>query len=407
MGPGMAYWEERYRKVRQPVLNPVITGFNVNIDRIVTVDHELLDSPALHASSLGDLRKRLVRSMEHCTAAEWIIGDPGVYRDIAGYFSGSGSLALGGQAGIAACHLAALGAPKVTCIAPALGAEAARFLREGGVTLAGPANGVDTVHMILEYAPGLVPLAEGTVPRNNRFIISPRKTSQNTLLPDPVSGDLLAVFSSCSHAFLSGFQYLATDLEFRHGASQILAMKAANRNLRVHIECVSATDPGTNAGIVRHILPVADSAGMNENELSLLLGRQAGPGPESLVQDMIGLARRTGLPRIHLHTFGYYLEIIRDDCSIPDISQEGLLFAARAAAMYAGGPGSTVTPAGLAAVDRVASVFGTGELPGLSSAGPYRVLVVPTLIAPGITRTVGIGDVLSSTAFVAEPFRPG
>ena len=405
MYPDIMYWEERYRTVRQPRLGPVLTGFNVNIDRIVTVDHALLESPALHAGSLRDLRERLVRSMEQCTAAEWIIGDLLVYRDITEFFSRSGTPALGGQAGIAACHLAALGAPDVLCIAPSLGPEEARLLRQGGVTLAGPESPGGAVHTILEYSPGLVPLMEGAVPRNNRFIVSPRKSSGNTLLPDDVMSALLPKISACSHAFLSGYQYLSTDREFRQGAAQIRAMKQANHDLRVHIECVSATDPAVNAGIVRHILPAADSAGMNENELSLLLGRPAGPSPEALVRDMIGLADRTGLARIHLHTFGYYLAIQRNDCTIPEVSQDCLLFAARTAAAYAGGTGSSVTPSGLRAVNQVASVFDAGEIPGISTRGTYLILGIPALVATGITKTVGLGDVISSTAFAAEPFR--
>ncbi|NMB80163.1 MAG: hypothetical protein GYA23_13825, partial [Methanomicrobiales archaeon] len=41
---------------------------------------------------------------------------------------------------------------------------------------------------------------------------------------------------------------------------------------------------------------------------------------------------------------------------------------------------------------------------GIFTAGNYNLVAVPTLIARDITRTVGLGDILSSTAFVYDPF---
>lgn len=397
-------WEREYASLKVPALNPVMTGFNVNIDRIITVSRDLLDSLTPATGSMAEFRKRLVHSMEHCTAEEWIVDDPGSYRDITGYFSSGGSLALGGQAGIAAAHLARLGAPGVTCVAPAMGENTVRMIKASGAGVLGQATGMDMVHTILEYSPDLIPLAEGAIPRNNRFIVSPRKSAGTTILTDNALAALIPRLSACTRAFLSGYQYLKTETEFREAAAQIQTIRAANPDIRVHIECVSATDPAVNSAIVHHILPVADSAGMNENELTLLKTKAGDRSPAGLAQSILELARETRISRIHLHTFGYYLLVIRKDRAVAETSRAALMYAALVVAKAAAGTGTGISPKGIEAVREIAGAFAPGAGPGIFTDGDYLIIAVPTMIATGITRTVGLGDILSSIAFVADRF---
>ncbi len=404
MEPERMYWEERYRQVTRPVIGPAITGYNVNLDRVITVGRDLLESPELGSGMLGGLKERLVSSMERCTAAEWIVDDPDLFRRISDFFAGSGSCSLGGQAGIAARHLTGLGAPRVFCAAPGMGVTATGMLREHDVTVVNSAGGPDCTHIILEYAVGLVPTPDDVIPRSNRFIISPQKTGLNTILSHDLLALVLQKVPLCTRAFLSGFQYLSGNEEFRDAVSQIRAMKDANRDLKVHIECVSVTDPAVNAGILHHILPAADSVGLNENELSLLLGRPCGSDPVMLVHHMEELGRLTGLSRIHLHTFGYYLLLLKNQGADPRGSQESLVFTAQVAAGAAEGTGTAVPAVGLSAVKMISGQFGPGPAPGIFVTGDYHLLVVPTLIAEGVSRTVGLGDIISSTGFVTDPF---
>ena len=400
-----AYWKQQYEQVRAPQLNPVVVGFNVNLDRIIPVNHTLLDSADFQKSDLANLRVRLMRSMAHCTAEEWFVADTVQYARFAEFFSKTGSLAMGGQAGIAALHLAALEAPAVFCLAPTVGPWAVQMLRNCGVQVPGQDTGAstcpDTVHLIFEYQPGLVPLAGDAVPRNNRFIASPRKTSANTILSAESLAAILPQISICTRAFLSGYQYLEGEREFERAADQIRALKNSNPQMRVHIECVTVSDETILAGLMHHILPVADSAGMNEHELALMPCIGGDATPAGLVQGMLKLAQETGLARIHLHTFGYYLLVIRKERAVQEISRAALLFAARVAAEAAGGTGTCISQQGIEAVREIAGAFAPGPAPGFFTASDYLVLAVPTLIASGITRTVGLGDILSSTAFVA------
>lgn len=400
----LQFWEEQYRNVQPPALNPVLTGFNVNLDRIIPLDRTLLDSLDPADGIMGELKDRLVRSMELCTAAEWIVDNPESFRQITDFFAGYGSLSLGGQAGIAAVHLAGLGVPEVFCAAPVLGRTAARHLISGGVRVPGGPTGPDVVHTILEYPPGLVPLASGAVARNNRFIISPKKTAETVLLGETARAALNAPVRTCTRAFLSGYQYLTRETEFREAVRQVGMLRRENPAIRVHIECVSVTDPDINAGIVRHILPAADSAGMNENEISLLLRHPAENGPAGLAGAMFTLAEQTNLSRIHLHTFGFYLQLIRRGRADPDYSRHALLWAARTAASATGGSVMSVSPRGLATADELALSYGPESAPGIFVHGDYYLLAIPTLVVQDVRTTTGLGDIISSSAFVADRF---
>jgi len=400
------YWAEEYRKVSLPALNPTIVGFNINLDRIIPVNPELLEMPGFGSGDLFELRSRLIHSMEHCTAEEWFVSDQDRYDRFMKFFSRAGSLAPGGQAGIAALHLKTLGVPEVTCLAPEIGTEAEKILARQGIRVPGRKPGKtakpDTIHLVFEYRPGMVPLAVGATPRNNRFIVSPKKTANSTLMDEESLRLFLPELSSCTRAFLSGYQYLRDEAEFARAARQIRALKSANNAMRVHIECVSATDAPILHGLMHHILPAADSVGMNEHELSQIPGIGSSSSPAGRVQCLLNLAKETGLSRIHLHTFGYYLLIIRKDRAVPALSQAALLCAARVVAEAAGGTGTGLSAQGIAAVREIAGSFAPGPSPGIFSAKDYHVLAVPTLIAQGIQRTVGLGDILSSTAFVAD-----
>jgi ADP-dependent phosphofructokinase/glucokinase len=411
-------WTELYNRAGTPELHNVLTGFNVNLDRIIQVSHELLESPALVDGELRELRSRLIHSMELCTAEEWFVSDRARYTGYLDYFSEAGPLTVGGQAGIAAVHLASLHIPVVICTAPSLGGKTREILTKSGVQVLGDSApgqaALDSIHLVFEYKPGLVPLAGGALTRDNRFIASPGKSSGNTLLSEKSLADVLCGISSCTRAFLSGYQYLQGEGEFYHAARQIRAIKANNPAMKVHIECVSVTEARVIAGIVHHILPSADSAGMNEHELSLMLNDIRGvsgaggtmdtrtaPG---LVHGMVALAKETGLARVHLHTFGFYLLVIKKDCGSPEKSRAALLYAAQVVATAAGGTGTRISPAGLAAVGQIRQVFGKEQAHGIFLHEGYYLIIIPTLIAENISKTSGLGDILSSTAFVADPF---
>jgi ADP-dependent phosphofructokinase/glucokinase len=408
-------WHDLYRDLKPPSLGRIVVGFNVNIDRIVPVTENLLLSLPPVTGELALFRDRLERSMQTCTADELFVQDPVGYQQFIRHFSGTS--AIGGQAGIAAVHLASAGASEVICIAPSLGVTTQAMLRKAGVTIPGsdrvPAEQPDTVHLVFEYAPGIVPLAEGAMPRNNRFIISPVH-DPSTVLP---AGDLLRRFldaaAVCDRAFLSGYQYLTSDREFLIAAGQLRAAKQQNPDLRIHAEWVTVENQEITGRFIRHILPFTDSLGLNEQELGFLYrcvnpaaSRDQGNAPvpaDVLAHQAREICRSTGLVRLHLHTYGYYILVCKGS-RYPEKDRDALLYASLNAAPGTGGEEPGFVPEGQRALEDMAHVFGRGLSPGIFRAAEYHVIVIPSLITRGITRTAGMGDRISSLAFAGDPF---
>ena len=411
-------WQKLYDNISSVPLNSTIVGFNVNLDRIITVTPELLSSPLLNLPILSELRSRLLHSMETCTAEEWFVTDPQMYQQFTRLFADYGHRVIGGQAGIAAVHLASIGISNVLCITHSVGPDTKKILTDAGVHLldlkVDNESSSDTIHLIFEYPPGLVPLVKGGTPRNNRFIASPAHTPKSVLIPCDRMDALNQWIAQYTCAFLSGYQYLQTDEEFCMAADQCRLMKKNNNRMRVHVECVSVTDNKIINGFLHHILPVADSIGLNEHELVLLLHslnlKHEEPGifeilsPVQLVKGALLICKKSGLKRLHLHTFGYYVQVLRNDCANPEKSLNALLFAARAVAQAAQGTHREISPAGLSAIVEVDKTFGPQISPGIFRNNTHTIVMIPTIIAKNIKKSSGLGDILSSSAFVADQF---
>ena len=303
-------WENLYQSLQKPQLDPVITGFNANIDRVIPVTPDILRSFEQHAVQGFDaLLDRLKQSMRYCSADEVFISEPSLYRELSESFSRSGTLTIGGQAGIAAVHLRRLGIPSVTCAVPGAGPETCALLQNAGVIPltfeSGAGDRSDIIHLIFEYPPNLVPVADGVVPRSNRFIVSPVHDSSTVIIPKASENSFLEQIASCRRAFLSGYQYLRTEQEFVTAARQIRMIRSVHPLMRTHVECVSGADRNVMTMMLRHIIPNTDSIGLNERELGLFMHALRAPDPASAallpsspvacVRDAIALADATGV----------------------------------------------------------------------------------------------------------------
>jgi ADP-dependent phosphofructokinase/glucokinase len=412
-------WEKSYQSMKIPHMDPVITGFNANIDRIIQMTPALLRSFERHEVPGSDaILPRLKQSMRYSAADEVVISEPSVYQKLSEFFSRSGSLSLGGQAGIAAVNLRRLGIPSVTCAVPGAGPQTCSLLQDAGViplTFESEASArSDKPHLIFEYSPGLVSPAEGVVLRNNRFIVSAVHDASTVIMPDASMTIFLEQIHTCRRAFLSGYQYLRTEREFVTAARQIQQIRNVHPLMRTHVECVSGADTSVMAMMLRHILPVADSIGLNERELGMFTRvvrkeDTASPSlvpssPDINVRDAIALADVTGVPRVHLHTFGYYILILNSETVQPELSRNALLLAAKVTAASAGLGKQILSPEGLRAYAAIQEVFGPDETPGIFKENTRIVVLVPTYISQNVQKTTGLGDILSSTAFVADNF---
>ena len=399
------------------MLQSTVTGFNVNLDRTIPVTRELLSTGPFARRDMAEYRMRLIHSMETCTAEEYFVHDWQPYQDISALFPGSGGIAIGGQAGVAAVHLASIGVENVVCVTGSLGNVTREILRGAGVTIlefdAGITGGLDTIHLIFEYPPGLIRISEGVIPRSNRFIVSPAHEPSSVLIPEGSMGRFLTDTLCCTRAFLSGYHYLDSEREFCAARDQIREMKRNNRNLKIHVEWVSPGERERISRFIHYILPETDSLGLNEQELRLI-SRHLNPGfirspamrevsPVSLSEEALEICRTAGLARMHVHTFGYYILIFRKEPVDPEGSRNALLFASREVCRAAGGVAGLVSPEGTRATGQVAGVFGEELSRGIFCTGGFYVILVPALMVPAITRTAGMGDRISSAAFAADP----
>jgi ADP-dependent phosphofructokinase/glucokinase len=410
-------WENLYQSVKKPPMDPVMTGFNANIDRIIRLTPALLRSLEQHAFEGFDaLLPQLEQSLKYCSADEVFIRQPSHYRELSGSFSQSGTISLGGQAGIAAVHLRRLGVPSVTCVVPGAGPRTCALLADAGVTplTFTTGGGDDIVHLVFEYPPDLVPPAEGVIPRSNRFIVSPLHDPSTVLIPPASAQSLQQQTASCRRAFLSGYQYLHTEQEFVTAAQQIRMIRDLHPLMRTHIECVSGAERQVMELMLRHIFPNTDSIGLNERELGLFMQVvRASPAastdiptcsPLACVRDTVNFASACGVSRVHLHTFGYYVLVMKPETCEPEVSRNALLLAARVAAETGGPKEPVLSREGLLAYASVQETWSPEEAAGIFRVDDHVVVIVPTYIIPEIQKTTGLGDVISSTAFVADKF---
>ena len=409
----MNVWSDQYASLQNPRLYPVLTGFNANIDRIIPVTPSLL-CDFRKQKKFSSILNRLQHSMRYCSADEMVIHDPAVFSEISSYFSNTGTFALGGQAGIAALQMRRIGIAPVTCAVPGAGPRTEDFAsacRCSSSHFSGSGETSRQNSFNFRIFTGSYTVGRRSCTRNNRFIVSPAHDPRTVVITIDRQDSFLNQIRSCRRAFLSGYQFLEKKEDFITAASQALAIRRVNPLMRTHMECVSGVNSRVISMIIEHIFPHMDSIGLNELELGEYM-RSFDPksisgsplSPVSMVRDAVACAHATGVQRIHVHTFGYYILILAPGSGEPVLSRNALLFAAQKVAGEAGGGNQVMSCEGLNAYEKILAAFGPVRTPGIFTVEDQIVVFVPTLISQGVKKTTGFGDILSSTAFVADPF---
>lgn|GEM_PF-698191 len=407
-------WRILYERARARLPEYVFVGFNANIDRIIRVD----DLPPGAFSFQGGnlLRRKLETSMERRAAQEWFVDDPAFYRRAVAAFDAHGQTEIGGQAGIASVHLAGMGVPHVRCFVPGICRECATMLQKRGVVpldgTAPPPCDERHTHLVFEY--GGDEKRIDAARRANRFIASPKTHPGKPLFDAHALARLPSLVIPCTRGFFSGYQYLTTEEEFLEARNQLRAMHRAFSSFRSHIECVTIDHEEVLAMLTRRVLPEAHSVGCNEQELGLILtslGREPAPppggghfDPPGLVEGALTAHRSLGVQRLHLHTYGLSVLVHSLPISHPAGARDALMAAARAACARAGGDRRILLPRIGDILRNAAESLPPPVLPGIYDDGERMVLIVPALLSVPVRKTAGLGDTISSTAFVCDPF---
>lgn len=392
-----------------------------------------------------DLIRALLHSLTQGKALQRVIREEAVHQwllDNLGY----DRLRLGGTSANMAAAISALGVPRVVTYAHPLTHELAALfpVRDNLFVLtpegaahpreASRAEGLFAVHWIIEYAEGLSLIYQGVelkAPRANRFIPAWNPINNQLRLNPELVQSAVVQAKSFSHLMLSGYHLLSERYpdgsDFRpcvdETASFLQALKAANPDLRVHVEFASIASLALRRYLAQTILPQADSLGCNEVELA---GLVEAVGDTSLSRDIlkddaaailrgaIQAAEVAGLRRMHVHTLGYYLCLSAADRVSRQDVQASLRFAAVLAAARAqtgeltrdnweAGLDVPLAPAGQAAqqvVDRTLAGEAEKVSEGVWKLKNYWIVVEPARVVVQPRLTVGLGDTISAAAFL-------
>ncbi|MFH1442800.1 MAG: ADP-dependent glucokinase/phosphofructokinase [Candidatus Micrarchaeota archaeon] len=278
-------------------------------------------------------------------------------------------------------------------------------------------------------------------PRDNRLIVASRPKKYVPMFPEDLEEHLINISNSFDVFFLAGFQSFQKTMGGRHFRYRLqklrrqLKVLKANRKARFHLEYVAIHDPVMDKVIYPSVLRMFDSFGINEVETVHFLKRLGNYGlADALERDessvnyykaLRHIFHKFRLKRLHAHTLGYFLLLLRKDYVgrvLPAEFADSLLFASRVADARAFFgrtpfykdlrklPHLRISQQGIAALKEFANGFIENKemakrflLNGIFEADDHFLIMVPTaLVKP--KATVGLGDTISSVAFASEPF---
>ncbi|NJE06265.1 ADP-specific glucokinase [Thermococcus sp. M36] len=445
-----ALYSSAFDKVRGNIgkVGGVLLAYNTNIDAIKYLDSADLErrigdigkGEVLRYSeelpekitSLEHLFGGILWSVRHGKAAELFVESCRVRFYMKRW--GWDELRMGGQVGIMANLLGGVYGVPVIAHVPQLSRLQAELFKDGPIYVPKAEDGKlmlvhpkdfagdeeNCVHYIYEFPRGFR-VFDFEAPRENRFIGSADDYNPNVYIRPEFRDYFGEIASKARLAIISGLQALTKEnygepLEILRGHLETLN----KRDIPVHLEFAFTPDETVRKALVE-VLGMFHSVGLNEVELASImdvLGEKAlaekllshdPVDPITVTEAMLKLAEKTGVKRIHFHTYGYYLALTEYR---GDFVRDALLFAALAAAAKAklGDVGriDDVAKAMDVPVNERAKPVGEALVKeysmkkGVAEVNSYQLAFVPTKIVARPRSTVGIGDTISSSAFVGE-----
>ena len=474
-------WQERLRQVvvRRPQ-GRTFAAFNLNVDVVARVTQEAVRRlasdehgidwkrvAATDVESLRAVRSRedflavLRRGFREGKSALLVREDEALVDWWRGVFTERVE-SMGGQAGIIANQMAALGAASVV-YSPLLSPRQASFFLDGvtwpvvedgrvryvpAVSAGRPAD-MTREPWVFEYGKGerfAFPDETFVTPRANRAIITTGVQGPERRFHADVHGGLAALGADLDVGFLAGYHQCgerpddpqAVMAYIEQSCADLALLASRNPRLKLHVEYVPAKARELEAAIYRRLGQAIHSFGINEAEIRALLRRfgyeQIASELEEreraylLYQGGLALLRELGVERVHVHNLGYYVVIlrkpygrsaahVRDACVYASAvnarkAQVGGFVAAADLALVRDLPFSDVGFEQLqafAAEIRQAPPAGVSAeaierfpAEGILEADDHWVIVTPSHIVPNPVGTVGMGDTISSSAYFFE-----
>ncbi len=422
-------WNERLEKARglKPLGLSVLTAFNSNIDAVKRIGVPSYQSFPLSFSKrelarvrdlsskdyfpLGVVANRaeafaaLKWSVEHGEAA-LVSAKPGVIKWLEASVDSKGDFRLGGQASLIGENLMRLGCR--TLVYPLMLSKELARLHSKRIAYPLPIeSGVTTKpirectnsrftkeNLVLEYGRELSS-------RPNRVIYSSRLRQKVRFGREWSKARLRDLGGMLDACVFSGFHHLESERDLSAVTAQLEALKQGRGRFEFHCEYVPFKDKRIESRVLRKLSRTIDSLGLNEIELRELHKALFNKGfdisnPRSLLRAAERVYDSFDLERLHVHTLGLHLVVLsgkRDAKRAVD----ACLLASDEASFKAGGNNKERPRIKRAAIAK--AKFACNEFK--EKRGRYSIAVPATFVDKPV-HTVGLGDIVSSTAFAAE-----
>ena len=456
-------WAKKYETVPSQLeklkhIRSVATAFNTNIDAILKIKGSTLKKLIVENSipidelqniSMSGFSKPtdviigIVKCFCRGIAEEWVTDDIDVYNWMDANL-GYDHLQMGGQAGIIANALALLGVKKVvahTNSHPKL--QAQQFLDlenlfglndagnlEKAINITRETD-IPLIHWIIEFDKGDSFEIDGKIfscPKSNRFIATYDPLNMKLVMNKGFIDYLNT--HKVNYLLLSGFHPLLKSnggVNLVKDAVPVLQRwKKHNPNLIIHLEIASTQDIAVRKAIVKYIVPLADSVGLNEREtidLLRILDQQSladrieqNTCSPLLFEALLFLKKKLKMKRIQLHMFGLYMTL--QDPNFVHFAEQNLKGMMTAAVVSSSKAyngelaryddvvktlGMSVSVQSLNELNNLSQILHNPELnsTGICKVGDFILSVVPTILVDRPKTLVGMGDTISSVSLLA------
>ena len=452
----------------------VFAAFNTNIDAVVHVTNELMEEIAAKDASIAwdkvasgsasqittvKSKEDLLIILKDCLSGgksfHIVLENLSLLDWLDEHFTGARE-SMGGQAGIIANQMAALGAQSMV-YTPLLSPKQGKLFAEGVTTPVVTDGGLEIlpvpeavrkddetkINWIFEYAKGeTIRFGEEvvTTPRANRVILATRPRGSVMCFDDQMAEHLPQLGKNIDVAFMAGYHYAEPvntcgrtfDQFMADSVQHLHALKEQNPKLAIHFEYVPMKMPELEPKMLENICREIKSFGINENEIKRVL-REFGFEAEmeeierheraySLYKGALQLFAHLQLDRIHVHNLGYYVIVLRKPypVSLEEVRQASL-YASSVNAMKAKYGGYVRREQLEEAAELKLSDVGFEQLAGMAKEleeehpqaadlltdgylefDDHYLLVIPAHIVPDPVSTVGMGDTISSSSYAAE-----
>ncbi|NMB46635.1 MAG: hypothetical protein GX998_09530 [Firmicutes bacterium] len=366
----------------------VFAAFNTNIDAIVHVTGELMDTINAKdkdiswekvaqgsAEKINSIKSKedLFIVLKDCLSGgksfHIVLEDLSLLDWLDEHFAAAQE-SMGGQAGIIANQMASLGAQSMV-YTPLLSPKQGRLFVDGVTTPIITDNRIaiqpvpeavrpddeTKINWIFEYAKGEV-IRFGkevvTTPRANRVILATRPKGSVMSFDEATACHLAKLGENIDVAFMAGYHYAEPvnvdgrtfDQFMADAVNHLHALKDRNSDLVAHFEYVPMKRPELEPKMLQTICQEIKSFGINENEIKRVL-REYGFDAEmqeiedheraySLYKGALRLFQHMQLDRIHVHNLGYYVMILRKPYPVSMVEvRQSCLFASAVNAMKA------------------------------------------------------------------------